>query len=201
MNKILITGFEPFDGQLINPSIEILERLKNEYHGVNLIKLFVPTVFRESIQMVLNEIEKIKPDIVIMLGQAGGRKEISFERISINIDDANIPDNRGNKPIDEMIYKDGENAYFATLPIKKLNQVLIDNHIPSTISNSAGTYVCNHLMYGVLHYISESKIPIQAGFIHVPFVHDQVKNREQFSMSINDLVKAIELCINALTEV
>lgn len=200
MNRILITGFEPFDGQEINPSIEILNRLKNQYHHVKIHKLNVPTVFKESIHLVWKNVLEIKPDIVIMLGQAGGRKEISFERVAININDAAIPDNRGNKPIDEQICPHGQNAYFSTLPIKKLVTLVNEHGHKAGISNSAGTYVCNHLMYGILHHIDKDHLPIKAGFIHVPFILEQVKDHQIFSMSIEDLVHAIEIVINSLVE-
>jgi pyroglutamyl-peptidase len=121
--KILVTGFEPFDGQIINPSIEILNRIKDNYNHVVIYKLTVPTVFNESIEIVCKKIDEIHPDIVLMLGQAGGRKEISIERIAINIDDANIPDNRGIKPIDNIIIKYGKPAYFSSLPIKKMMNI------------------------------------------------------------------------------
>jgi len=199
--KILITGFEPFDGQSINPSLEILKSLKDVYHDVSILKLDVPTVFNQSIEKVCLAIDSWIPDVVIMLGQAGGRKEISIERVSINIDDASIPDNRGIKPLDSIIREDGEPAYFSSLPIKKLVNALRENNIPAGISNSAGTYVCNHLMYGVLHHIHMKNLNIKAGFIHVPFTHEQVLNKEVFSMSLDDLVRGIECVIKVISEV
>lgn len=198
--NILITGFEPFDGQTINPSIEILNRIQNNYNHVYIYKLIVPTVFNESIEVVCKKVDEIHPDIVLMLGQAGGRKEISIERVAINIDDANIPDNRGIKPIDSVIMKNGQPAYFSSLPIKKMMNILRENNLPAQISNSAGTYVCNHLMYGVLNHIDSKKLNILAGFVHVPFIHEQVIDNGNFSMSLNDLVKAVELLIEIVSE-
>lgn len=201
MMKILVTGFEPFDGQKINPSLEIIDRLKNSYDHVLIHKLKVPTAFNDSIKCVCSTIDEINPDVVFMLGQAGGRKEISIERIAINIDDASIPDNRGIKPLDSIINQNGKNAYFSTLPIKKMVEKLKINNLPAGISNSAGTYVCNHLMYGVLYHLETQKKKIKAGFIHVPFIHEQVQNKDNFSMSLNDLVYGVELLIDVMSEV
>lgn len=200
MKKILVTGFEPFDGESINPSLKILDALHDVYENARLFKLVVPTVFDESIEVVINEIKHIKPDFVLMLGQASGRKEISIERVALNIDDASMPDNRNIKPIDRMIRKDGKPAYFSTLPIKKLLAVLQNNDYPVSISNSAGTYVCNHLMYGVLYTIDQLSYDTRAGFIHVPLIHEQIKSQSQFSMDLHELIQSIELVINVLTE-
>jgi pyroglutamyl-peptidase len=200
MKRLLITGFEPFDGQEINPSIEILHRLKDTYDDILLTKLEVPTVFRDSIHFVWKHVQENKPNYVIMLGQAGGRKELSIERVAINLDDAAIPDNRGNKPIDTRICPHGSNAYFSTLPIKKLVDNVKKQGYPCNVSNSAGTYVCNHLMYGILHHIHKDQLPIQAGFIHVPFIPEQTKSNQAFSMPIEDLVRAIEIIIQSLKE-
>jgi len=199
--KILITGFEPFDGQSINPALEILKRFKDNYGSITILKLDVPTVFNQSIEKVCLAIDTWSPDVVLMLGQAGGRKEISIERVSINIDDANIPDNRGIKPLDRIIREDGEPAYFSSLPVKKIIEALKENNIPAGISNSAGTYVCNHLMYGVLHHIHVKHLDIKAGFIHVPFIHEQVLNKDVFSMSIDDLLRGIECALYVISEV
>lgn len=195
MKKVLVTGFEPFDGQLINPSLEAIKKLNSFMFDAEIHILSVPTVFDESVRVVKHAIDQKKPDVVILVGQAGGRKEISIERIAINIDDASIPDNLGNKPINQPIIKDGNNAYFSTLPIHKMVDHLRVNHLPASISNTAGTYVCNHLMYGILNYISSNKQNILAGFIHVPFLHEQVINQSIFSMSLEEITKAISLCI------
>jgi pyroglutamyl-peptidase len=195
MKKVLVTGFEPFDGQLINPSLEAIKRLNSTMFDAKIYIMPVPTVFNESIRVVKQAIELHEPDIVILVGQAGGRKEISIERVAINIDDATIPDNLGIKPINQPIREDGNNAYFSTLPIHKMVEHLKNNHLQASISNSAGTYVCNHLMYGILDYVSIKKLNILAGFIHVPFLHEQVVDQTIFSMSLEEITKAISLCI------
>jgi pyroglutamyl-peptidase len=195
MKKVLVTGFEPFDGQLINPSLEAIKKLNAFMFDAEIYVLSVPTVFVESIRVVEQAINQKKPDIVILVGQAGGRKDISIERIAINIDDANIPDNLGVKPINQPIIQGGNNAYFSTLPIHQMVDYLKMNNLPVSISNTAGTYVCNHLMYGVLDYLSNNKPDTLAGFIHVPFLHEQVLNQSYFSMSLEEITKAITLCI------
>ena len=199
MKKILITGFEPFDGQNINPSIKILDALDDVYHQARLFKLVVPTAFDTAIDVVWKEISNVRPDVVLMLGQAAGRKDVSIERIAINIDDAIIPDNRNIRPIDRIIRNDGKPAYFSTLPIKKILSLLENNGIPVSISNSAGTYVCNHLMYGILYELDKYQYDVKAGFIHVPMIHEQNHLKQTFSMDLNELIRAVELIIEFFT--
>jgi len=198
MKKILVTGFEPFNNQLINPSLEAIKKLKSTLYGAEIHVLAVPTVFRESIEIVKNKLHILKPDVVLLIGQAGDRKGISIERVALNIDDASIPDNRGIKPINKSIIPNGPNALFSTLPIHQMVDHLNLNKIPAFISNTAGTYVCNHLMYGVLHEISNLDSPVKAGFIHVPYMHEQVTDSSHYSMSLEDIVKSISLCIEVM---
>jgi pyroglutamyl-peptidase len=197
--KILITGFEPFGGESLNPSYEAVKLIENKFNGSDIIKLEVPTAFYKSAQVVISKIDEVKPDAVIMIGQAGGRADITVERVAINIDDASIKDNIGQKPVDSAIDKDGLNAYFATLPIKEIVEKIKNAGIPASISNSAGTYVCNHLMYSVLNYIYKSNLNIKAGFIHVPYTTAQVIAKPQSaSMSMENIKTAIESAILAV---
>ena len=198
MKKVLITGFEPFGGEHINPSYEAIKNINRGHLDCELFILEVPTEFYNSSKIVIEAIHKINPDVIILVGQAGGRKEISVERISVNIDDANIPDNRGIKPIDNPISLFGESAYFSSLPVKKIVGELTKNFIPAGVSNSAGTYVCNHLLYSVLHEIKERDLHhIQAGFIHVPFIPEQTVNKQNlFSLDLEVITKALEIIIN-----
>lgn len=199
--KILLTGFDPFGGESINPAYEVVKRINDNINGAEIIKLEVPTVFYDSIARTIEKIEEIKPDFVINIGQAGGRSEISIERVAINIDDARIPDNKGQQPIDSPINPTGKSAYFATLPIKAIAQSIRDKKIPANVSDSAGTYVCNHLMYGVLDYIYQKNLPIQAGFIHIPFLMEQVLDKPKTaSMDLNTLVIAIETAIQTAVQ-
>jgi pyroglutamyl-peptidase len=202
MKKVLITGFEPFGGELINPSYEAIKNINRRHLDCELFILEVPTEFYNSSKIVIETMHKIEPDVIILVGQAGGRKEISIERIAINIDDSNVGDNRGIKPIDNIISLFGESAYFSSLPIKKILEKLKDNFIPAGISNSAGTYVCNHLMYNILHEVKERGLDhIQAGFIHVPYIPEQTTNKQSlFSLDLNVITKALEIIIQTTLE-
>ncbi len=176
MKKILLCAFDPFGGEAINPALLAVEKLTTDC--AELCKLEVPTVFLKSVQRAISKIDAIRPDAVIMVGQAGGRKSVTPERVAINVSDARIPDNEGNAPVDEPISKDGPAAYFSTLPIKEMVRRMREKDIPAAVSDSAGTFVCNHLMYGVLDHISKKKYNVPAGFIHIPYVPCQTENKE-----------------------
>lgn len=194
--KVLITGFEPFGGENINPSYEAVKGLDNTILGAEIVKAEIPTNFSKSVDVLEKLINKEEPDIVICVGQAGGRFDITIERIAINIDDARSPDNEGNKPIDTLIYKDGENGYFSNLPIKTMVEEIRKANIPASISNSAGTYVCNHTMYGLLYLISKKYNHIRGGFIHVPYIPEQVMNKPRTPyMELNIITKGLRLAI------
>ena len=198
MKKLLLTAFTPFDGERINPALEAVKLLKDKIENVEIVKFEVPTVFGKSIQLVFDAIDKEKPDFVLSIGQAGGRAEITPERVAINLDDARIPDNEGNQPIDEPIFPDGENAYFSTLPVKAMVEAIREEGIPSSLSNSAGTFVCNHLMYGVLYYLDKRPV-IKAGFIHVPYIPEQVKNKKEMpALELSEIVRGLEAAITAI---
>ena len=197
--KILITAFEPFGGEKVNPALEAMKLLPDKIGEAQILKLELPTVFKKSIEKVWQHIDEYEPDIVISLGQAGGRACISIERVAINIDDTTMADNEGNMPVDQPIFKDGENAYFSNLPIKNMVEDIKKAGIPANISNTAGTYVCNHVMYGILYKIHKEKLNIKAGFIHVPFIPEQVVNKpEKPSMSLENIVKAVEIACKVL---
>ena len=199
--KILITGFEPFNGEKINPALEAVRRLDRETSGAEIIKLELPTVFGKSIDILESTLEKENPNVVLCIGQAGGRDRISIERVAINISDANMPDNEGNKPIDEPIFKDGENAYFSNLPIKEMVEALKSNNIPAEISNTAGTYVCNHIMYGLLYNIDRKYPNIKGGFIHIPYLPEQVIDKVKApSMSLNNIIKGLTITVETIVK-
>lgn len=174
---ILVTGFAPFAGEAINPSWQVVQALPDKigYHRVE--KLCVPVAFGEAIGCVTKAINKHKPGLVLCLGQAGGRSRMSVERIAINVDDAAIADNTHQQPIDQAIIADGPSAYFCTLPIKAMVAAMTKAGIPAEVSNTAGTFVCNHLIYGVLHHIATGRRAVRAGFMHVPFVESQIVDR------------------------
>ena len=152
MKKILITGFDPFGGEAINPATESVKQLPDEILGVQILKREIPTVFDRSIEVLYGILKEEQPDVVICVGQAGGRPNITVERIAINQDDARIPDNDGKQPIDRTIFEEGPAAYFSTLPIKAMVRDMKEAGVPAAVSNTAGTFVCNHIMYGALHY-------------------------------------------------
>ena len=199
--KVLVTGFEPFGGESINPALEAVNRLEDEIAGAEIVKAEIPTVFRKSIEKLEELMEEVQPDITICVGQAGGRFEISIERVAINIDDARIEDNEGNQPIDVAIYEDGENAYFANLPIKAMVKEIRENNVPASVSNTAGTFVCNHIMYGLLYLIDKKYPEMKGTFIHVPFIPVQTLNkRNQPSMSLEDIAKGLKYAVKAAVE-
>lgn len=199
--KILITGFDPFGGESINPALEAVKKLPTTILDSEVIKIEIPTVFEKSLQKIEENIIKHNPDVVISVGQAGGRFGVTPERVAINIDDARIKDNEGNQPIDIKIFEDGENAYFSNLPIKAMVKEMTDNGIPASVSNTAGTFVCNHVMYGILYLIDKKYNNIKGGFIHVPYIPSQVVTKPNNpSMSIDDIAKGLELCIKAIIE-
>ena len=199
--KILLTGFEPFGGENINPAKEAVKLVKDEIKGAQIVKCYVPVVFGKAIDTVYEAMKKENPDAVLLIGQAGGRYEMTPERVAINCDDARIPDNEGNSPVDQAVFADGPSAYFSTLPIKKMVENMKANNVPAAISNTAGTYVCNHLMYGVRYYIEKEFPNTIGGFMHVPFVHEQVMNKKETpSLSLDDVVKGIEASIEAIVD-
>lgn len=172
--KILITGFEPFGGETINPAYEAVRKLPDRIEGAEIIKKEIPTVFSESTEILEKEIQNSEPDAILCVGQAGGRSCVTVEKVAINLADARIPDNAGDQPVDQKLREDGENAYFATVPVKKIVENIRKHGLPCHISYSAGTFVCNCIMYQAL-YLSEKKYPgISAGFIHVPYLPEQV---------------------------
>jgi pyroglutamyl-peptidase I len=199
--KLLLTAFDPFGGESVNPALEAVKNVADKIGNVEIIKLEVPTVFGKSIAKVKAEMDRLKPDVVLCIGQAGGRFDVTPERVGINIDDARIPDNEGNQPLSVPVFEDGETAYFARLPIKAMVQAIRDAGLPSSVSNTAGTFVCNHLMYGVLYHINKSFPDMLGGFMHVPYIPEQVVNKPQAPyMSGADITRAIEAAICAIAE-
>ncbi|ADP11965.1 Pyrrolidone-carboxylate peptidase [Erwinia sp. Ejp617] len=196
MKKVLITAFEPFDGERLNPSWEAVSQLHNRLIGnAEIVAKQLPCVFGTSLEVLYATIEAEKPDLVIAVGQAGGRADISIERVAINIDDARIPDNAGAQPIDEPVVAGGPAALFATLPIKALVAGIREAGIPASVSQTAGTFVCNHVMYGLLHLLRRRKT--RGGFIHIPYLPEQAVNHPGApSMSLATIVLALEMAVS-----
>lgn len=200
--KILVTGFDPFGGEAKNPALESVKRLPHSISDAQVKWVEIPTVFHKSADVLEQEIATYEPDVVLCIGQAGGRFGLTPERVAINQDDARIPDNEGNQPIDVAIREDGEAAYFSTLPIKAMTKAIQDAGLPASVSNTAGTFVCNHLMYQVL-YLVEKKFPFvkHAGFMHIPFMTEQVLDKPNMpAMNIDDITKGIAASISAIVE-
>ncbi len=196
--KVLLTAFDPFGGESINPAFEAVRLLPDTIGGATIVKLEVPTIFREALDVLGEALERERPDIAIAVGQAGGRFDVTPERVAINVDDARIADNAGNQPVDEPIYPDGPNAYFATLPIKAMVAAIREAGLPASVSNSAGTFVCNHLMYGLLYAADKKYSGMRGGFIHVPFLPAQVVTKpNQPSMSLDNIVTALTVAVAA----
>ena len=195
--KIIVTGFDPFGGETINPSIECVKALP-EIEGVELIRLELPTVFKESAKRLNEVINDVKPDAVLSVGQAGGRAGITMERIAINVDDARIPDNISQQPIDEAIQLDGEAAYFTTLPIKRIVKAIREAGISAEVSNSAGTFVCNHIMYQSLFAATKADKPFKAGFMHIPFIPEQTADKP--SLPLEESTKALQIAIETIRD-
>lgn len=192
--KVLLTGFDPFGGDTVNPSWEAVKRLNGEVvEDVSIAAEQIPTVFHHSAAVLEQAIEKHDPDVVICVGQAGGRAHITPERIAINIDDARIPDNEDREPIDEPIAAHGPAAYWSALPIKLIVKELRKNGIPASVSNSAGTFVCNHLFYQLMHCIDRTSANIRGGFIHIPSLPEQTVDKHEPSLSLETIVEGLRI--------
>ncbi len=199
--KILVTGFDPFGGESMNPAIEAVKLLPDTIAGADIVKLEIPTVFHKSAQVVREKMQEIQPDVVLNIGQAGGRTGLTPERVAINQDDARIEDNDGNQPIDAPIQEDGQPAYFSKLPIKAMVEAIHQTGLPASVSNSAGTFVCNHIMYQTLYLVDKEFPQAKAGFMHIPFMTEQVVDKPTMaSMSLTDIAKGIEAAITAIVE-
>ena len=199
--KILVTGFDPFGGEPINPAIESVKRLPDNIAGAEIIKLEIPTVRKKSLEKIEEAINEHNPDVILSIGQAGGRFDISIERVGINLDDFRIPDNEGNQIIDEPIFPDGENSYFVKLPVKAMVQNVQKNNIPASVSYTAGTFVCNHVLYGVLYLIEKKYKGKKSGFIHIPFLPEQVVDKRNTpSMELSTIVKGLTAAIEAIVK-
>ncbi len=197
--KVLVTGFDPFGGEPVNPAFEAVKLLPRTIAGADVDILEIPTVFHKSIEAVVKRAEEMCADRILMVGQAGGRFEITVERVGINVDDARIPDNEGNRPGGVPIDPDGPAAYFATLPVKAMTERIRSRGIPAKVSNTAGTFVCNHVLYGVLNAAAKKGLPVKAGFIHVPYLPEQAAGKDSVpSMSAATIAAALEAAVEAM---
>ncbi|WNC17424.1 pyroglutamyl-peptidase I [Brevibacillus brevis] len=197
MKTILVTGFDPFGGEPINPAWESVKRLsEGSYENYKVEVRQMPTVFDKSLECLYAAIDETRPDLVICVGQAGGRPDITVERVAINVNDARIPDNEGNQPIDTPIVEGGPTAYWSTLPIKAIVKELRDQGVPASVSQTAGTFVCNHLFYGLMHVLALKYPETRGGFIHIPYLPQQAARLAgQPSMAVETIEKGLRIAI------
>jgi pyroglutamyl-peptidase len=196
MKTVLLTGFEPFGGAALNPSWEALRQLEGwETKDFRVEVRLLPCVFGRAAEALLAFVDEVRPDIAIAVGQAGGRPEISIERIAINVDDARFLDNAGQQPIDVPIVADGPAAYFTTLPIKAMVAAIRERGLKAGVSQTAGTFVCNHVFYALMHHLRGR--PVRAGFIHVPFLPEQADAWPEPcpSMTLDDMVAGLRVAV------
>ncbi|MBR6574609.1 MAG: pyroglutamyl-peptidase I [Clostridia bacterium] len=195
---ILITAFEPFQQETINATMEALSLLPDSVCGHTLIKRTIPVVFGKAVEAVTALVDDLRPEAVICLGQASGRAEVTPERVAINVMDARIPDNAGEQPVDAPIREDGPAAYFSTLPVKAMVQAMKEASVPASLSNTAGTFVCNDLMYGLLDHLARTGRNIPAGFIHIPATPAQAVERPTPSLAPETVAKGLAAAIGTL---
>ena len=189
---LLITGFDPFGGESVNPSWLAVSKLPDAIGSYTVHKMVIPTVFGKAAENVLEKANEIQPDLILCIGQAGGRDAVTPERIAVNIRDARIQDNAGNQPRGEFVVPDGPAAYFATVPVTEMAEAIRNAHIPSTVSNSAGAFVCNDVLYTLLHHYHGSTTRV--GFIHVPYLPEQGSPSLPLEQTVAALIAAIQAC-------
>lgn len=198
--KLLITAFEPFGGEAVNPAQLAADRLPAQIGPVELVRLTLPVEFGRSVELTAAAIARERPDAVLCLGQAGGRDALTPERVAINCDDARIPDNAGAQPVDRPVAADGPAAYFSTLPVKAMTAAIRAVGVPARLSNTAGTYVCNHLMYGVLHLLARRYPGVRGGFLHLPYTQEQAaaQPRPTPGLPLETMVRGLEAAVAAI---
>ena len=189
---LLITGFDPFGGETINPAWEAVKLLPEQIGNFRIHKLQIPTVFGLAAETVLKTAKTIHPDVILCVGQAGGRAAVTPERVAINLRDARIADNQGNQPTEIPIVPDGPAAYFSTVPVSKMAQAIRDADLPGQVSNTAGTFVCNDTLYTLLHRYAGTNV--KAGFIHVPYLPQQGTPSLALEQTVAALTAAIQVC-------
>lgn len=191
--KLLLTAFEPFGGEARNASRDALALLPEEIAGVRIARRVLPVVFGGAAEALRRAVEEETPDAVLCLGQAAGRAALTPERAAINLRDARIPDNAGRQPVDEPIVPDGPAAYFATLPVKAMVGAIRAAGLPAELSNTAGTFVCNEVMYALLHLLARRYPGVRGGFLHLP-------RPEELGLTDADLARGLEAAIRAILE-
>jgi pyroglutamyl-peptidase len=192
---VLLTGFAPFGGDAVNPSWLAVRRLAGERPDqVRAVEL--PTVFGSSVRVLATAIERNEPRLVVCVGQAGGRPAVTPERIAINVDDARIADNEGHRPVDVPVVPDGPAAYFSGLPVKACVAALRRAGIPAALSQTAGTFVCNHVFYGLMHELATRWPGVRGGFVHVPYAPEQVPLGAEPSLPVDVVTRALGIIVD-----
>ena len=203
MTRILLTGFEPFAGESMNPTMAVVQRISaRSISGITLDTAILPVDRARAAGALFTRVEARLPDWVLMLGEAGGRARVTPERVAINVDAYSIPDNAGHQPRDEPVVAGGPVAYFSTLPLRELVARLDAAAIPAAVSNSAGTYLCNHVFYALMHRVHERGLPLRGGFVHFPYAHEQVANKGAAvpSLSLDSMAEATGIMLETLRD-
>ena len=199
--KILLTGFEPFGGEKINPAFEILKSLPDSIDGHEILKRELPTSYKESTRAIESLLEAERPDVVLSLGQAGGSFGLVVEKVGLNLRDANAADNDGHLASHEIIYEDGNTAYYSTLPVKAMVKRIKESNVPASLSYSAGAYVCNNVLYTLLYLNQKHYKDMRCGFIHVPYFPEQIiEKRRVFYMTREEMHRGLMAAVSAIIE-
>ncbi|WP_076756944.1 pyroglutamyl-peptidase I [Edaphobacillus lindanitolerans] len=201
MKTILLTGFEPFLDFPVNPTMRVAEELDGTVVGdYEITSRILPVDFNRAEARLMGLIREVEPDVTVSLGLAGGRSKMTPERIAINVQDG-APDNEGNQPVDKPINEDAPDAYFSTLPVREMVNALVDAGLPAEISNTAGTYLCNNVMFGGLHYAATERPGMRAGFIHIPASHElAIQHGRIPSWSHEDLLRGVRICLETIAD-
>lgn len=194
---VLVTGFDPFGGEPVNPAFEALKFLNGKnVADCKIVTQEIPTVRYKSLEVLKESFRREDPEVVIAVGQAGGRLGITPERVAINVDDFRIPDNEKNQPVDQPIFETAPAAYFSTLPVKAMVAAMVEAGIPASVSNTAGTFVCNHIFFGLMHLLAQEGNIRRGGFIHIPYMTTQAARLgNQPSMSIETIARGLEIAV------
>ncbi|WP_030250618.1 pyroglutamyl-peptidase I [Streptomyces violens] len=194
MTRVLLTGFAPFDGERVNPSWQAVQAVAADPPpGCEIATAELPCVFGAANDALRSAVADADPEVVLCVGQAGGRPDVTLERVAINIDDARIPDNSGVQPIDVPIVEDGPAAYFATLPVKACVAAVREAGLPASVSQTAGTFVCNHVFYGLMHLVATERPAVRGGFVHVPYAPGQVTDKGKPSLPVTSVAEALRV--------
>ncbi|MEV0604609.1 pyroglutamyl-peptidase I [Streptomyces sp. NPDC050315] len=201
MTRVLLTGFAPFDGERVNPSWQAVQAVAADPPpGYEIATAELPCVFGAANDALRRAVADADPEVVLCVGQAGGRPDVTVERVAINIDDARIPDNSGAQPIDVPIVEDGPAAYFATLPVKACVAAVREAGLPASVSQTAGTFVCNHVFYGLMHLVATERPAVRGGFVHVPYAPGQVTDQGRPSLPVTSVAEALRVIMITASE-